>query len=122
MAGWLVAPTALACSCAPPIAPAQALAEATQVFVGTVVAVSRPPEGSSAFTNSYRFSATEIWKGEAAPVISVASGNSSASCGYGFVEGETYLVYATLGFTGLCDRTRRLSAATADLAGGNRRL
>ncbi|MGE4072932.1 MAG: hypothetical protein AB7E72_17330 [Lysobacterales bacterium] len=92
------------------------MAEATQVFVGTVVAVSRPPEGSSAFTNSYRFATTEIWKGEAAPLISVASGNSSASCGNGFVEGETYLVYATLGFTALCDRTRRLSDAGADLA------
>ncbi|MCB1599022.1 MAG: hypothetical protein KDI66_03260 [Xanthomonadales bacterium] len=116
MTGLFVAPSAMACSCAPAVTPGQALADATQVFVGTVVAVSRPPEGSSAFANTYRFTTTEIWKGEGAPLIAVASGNSSASCGNGFVEGETYLVYATDGFTTSCDRTRRLSEAGADLA------
>jgi hypothetical protein len=116
LAGLFFAPAAIACSCAPPVTPSQALADASQVFVGTLVAVSRPAQGSSSFFNNYRFSTTQIWKGEAVPLINIGSGNSSASCGNGFVEGETYLVYASNGFTTSCDRTRRLSEATTDLA------
>jgi hypothetical protein len=116
MSMWLssAAQPAPACSCASGQTPAAALADATRVFRGTVEAIERPQ--SSFALNSYRFSVDEVWKGEVSPVISVASGNSATICGFNFVEGMAYLVYVdSSGSTTLCDRTRVIANAGADL-------
>ncbi len=118
MSMWLfsAAQPAQACSCAPAQPPATALAEASQVFRGTVRAIERPSSPSS-FENSYRFAVSDVWKGEVSPVISVASANSGTLCGFSFVEGGDYLVYVdSSGRTSSCDRTRRIGDAATDLA------
>ncbi|MGI0082397.1 MAG: hypothetical protein ACREAG_03720 [Nitrosopumilaceae archaeon] len=63
---------------------------------------------SSAQHIPVKFDVQRVWKGPIEKTIIVSTAISSASCGYEFQEGETYLVYAygkeSLQ-TGLCTRT-----------------
>lgn len=67
------------------------------------------------------FEVSEYFRGEKKDSrVTVYSSESSASCGYLFKRGETYLVYAGRGDsgrlgTGLCSRTAPISEATEDL-------
>src|SRR5262245_51732739 len=70
-----------------------------------------------------RFAIKEAWNGVSAgeKEIEVETGLGGGDCGYGFERGEDYLVYAYRSpqgrlTTGICSRTRRLSAAEEDLA------
>jgi hypothetical protein len=60
-----------------------------------------------------------IWKGTALPEIVVASRQHDAICGYPFVLGQDYLVYAAEErerlVVGMCSGTRLISEAQADL-------
>ncbi len=111
-----------ACSCIMPPAPEQALADASAVFAGQVVDAAPEAEGevvSSADPIAYTFEVSEVWKGEATPTVIIRTARDSASCGFSFVAGESYVVYATESegvlSTNLCSRTAPLANAEEDL-------
>ena len=66
------------------------------------------------------FAISKVWKGTDQPTIEVLTSASSASCGFEFVQGEEYLVYASESEgrlqTNLCSRTALLAMAGDDLA------
>lgn len=109
---------AYACSCVMPPPAGQARDEAAALFSGTVSAVGQAatPEGQVAVT----FDVSEIWAGPVAPSLTLYTSPSSASCGYEFAPGKSYLVYAFPQdgrlATGLCTRTALLDDAADDLA------
>lgn len=112
---------AFACSCIPPADPATEMARATAVFSSTVTAIddSRGLISSSADPIPVTFAVSEVWKGDVSATTTVTTARDSASCGFNFTVGETYLVYAITGSNGLevslCSRTARLADASADL-------
>jgi hypothetical protein len=114
-----------ACSCRPPPGPAQALASADAVFegrAGDVAGGSQPGPKLPPASMTIPFTVLRAWKGVSpSGAVTVTTSGSSASCGYRFAAGETYLVYAYrdssggLG-TGLCSRTRKAADAGEDFA------
>lgn len=108
-----------ACSCVPPPPPAAARDQATAVFAGTVSAIGGGDQ-SSGGALLVTFELQQVWKGPDGPQLTITTPADSAGCGYGFVQGESYLVYADAQggqlSTGLCARTTPLAAADADLA------
>jgi hypothetical protein len=112
-----VSQAAQACSCAPPPPPKKALETAAAVFVGKVTEVDR----SGGFRLNVTFEVATSYKGVKAKKVTVGTASNSAACGYGFAEGESYIVYCyspdkgkTLS-TNICTRTRRASEAKADV-------
>jgi hypothetical protein len=65
------------------------------------------------------FALTKTWKGANQANLEVITPASSASCGFEFVQGQEYLVYAQEAEgqlqTNLCSRTTQLAQAGADL-------
>ncbi len=109
---------AAACSCAG-LTPAQAFERADSVFVGEVTSF-RVKSGlfgqSSIDPTTVDFTVMEVWKGPQQRTLTIRTVRSEVSCGYEFVEGLQYLVYALDGQTGLCDRTALTIQAAEDLA------
>jgi hypothetical protein len=109
-----------ACSCLPPGPPADALASATSVFSGRVAALSGAVDAGGSDPVQVTFAISKVWKGTDQPTIEVLTPASSASCGFEFVQGEEYLVYASESEgqlqTNLCSRTALLAMADDDLA------
>ncbi len=66
------------------------------------------------------FAVTRVWKGINQPTVVVVTPASSASCGFAFVQGQEYLVYASeiegQLQTILCSRTALITMAGEDLA------
>ena len=116
----LLAPTVVAaCSCEPPGTPLEQLELHDGVFAGRVVEIVEPADFTMQEDILVTFATSSVWKGEAGQVIAVSTGPHDGLCGFPFSLGERYLVY---GFswngglhTGLCGRTRPLSAATEDI-------
>ncbi len=107
---------ALACSCAPAPPPQQALAEASEVFRGTVLA-AEPPDPSAFRVLGIDFQVSEVWKGEPLPLLRVHTPSNSAACGRSLQVGIEYLVYTDeSGWVTLCSRTKPSASAQADLA------
>ncbi|MFN8423739.1 MAG: DinB family protein [Anaerolineae bacterium] len=120
-AGLLAPPPSVrACSCLPPLSPAEARAAADVVFRGTVVALATTDEGVTA---TLRVRA--VWKGPIALVLSVRTADNSAACGYPFRLGADMIVYAhavpvgggSALMTTSCDRTADHDAAEAGALG-----
>ena len=112
---------AQACTCAPNGSPQESLAKASAVFAGRVVDSGFLGKVASAIFPDVKlkFEVSEFWKGPVSSMVVLSTPADSASCGYKFVRGEEYLVYAfgtgnNLN-TSICTRTRLLSAATGDL-------
>jgi hypothetical protein len=109
-----------ACSCLPPGPPADALASATAVFSGRVAALAGAVDAGGSDPVQVTFAISKVWKGTDQPTIEVLTPASSASCGFEFVRGEEYLVYASESEgrlqTNLCSRTALLAIAGDDLA------
>jgi len=112
-----------ACSCASPQSVETELENKTAVFSGKVIKIQEKStfsfSQSSADPVSVLFEVKSIWKGVNQSQVIVSTAMSSASCGFEFVEGNDYLVYAygegdQLG-TGLCERTTLLQNANKDL-------
>ena len=108
-----------ACSCAP-ITPLEALAHATQVFEGRVIAISEPSDDKPLPHRKVTLAVVRSWKGvEAVERIVVNTALGDAACGYGFAQDVSYLVYArdTDGapWASLCSGTRPMAEAEADL-------
>ena len=107
---------ALACSCAPPPAPSQARDNATAVFSGKASKVE-----TSETQKKVTIKVDKVWKGEVFETTLVTTCSNGACCGYGFTEGESYLIYAykaehhTDYRVTLCSRTTRLADAKSDL-------
>jgi hypothetical protein len=114
--------TSYACSCAPPPSVEEALQQKTAVFSGKVINMKEYKKfwGSSADPVEILFEVTGAWKGVKQSEVIVNTEISSASCGYNFEMNKEYLVYAygdEYGLkTGLCERTKLISAAADDLA------
>lgn len=94
---------------------------ARAVFSGKVLSVVGNMESWNLIV---RFEVADLWKGNIGRNIEITTPTSSASCGYSFEEGKSYLVYAygevtdapkAKLMTGLCTRTRRLSKAKEDI-------
>ena len=91
---------ALACSCVQLTKP-QLVENATVIFTGVVTGVSRPFSfgfgctASSADPVTFTFDVEMIYKGDAGKTATVTTVVSGASCGYEFVGGKRYTVFAT---------------------------
>lgn len=117
--GLLVpAPSAHACSCAPPGSAQEAMQRQSAVFSGKVTNIARPLyAGSSAAPVRVTIKVDDVWKGQIGSRTVVTTALSGASCGYeGFREGESYVVFASEHSgrleTGLCSLTQPLAAAS----------
>ena len=114
---------AFACSCAPPGTPLETLEGATAVFVGEVVSVEAPEPVDGAISTAdpvkVTFAVNTVWKGQVQPELTLTTPRMDASCGYTFVIGQTYLVYAyghsTSLETHLCTRNQPIADAADDL-------
>ena len=114
---------AYACSCIQPPPPKESLAQAAAVFQGEVVEVGalEPVNGmvNTADMIQVTFNVNQVWKGEIAEVTTLTTAGSSASCGFEFQPGQSYLVYADLVEgqlnASLCSRTAPVDLAGEDL-------
>jgi hypothetical protein len=118
-------PGAVACLCSPPIFH-EALQSATAIFSGKVVAidsVSGVEEGQERTNERITFEVYRQWKGDVGTTEFVTTSLSSNTCGYDFMIGTTYLVYANefegLRYlhTGDCYGNKEIGSARDDLAG-----
>ena len=119
-----------ACSCALPPSFAEAFRRSDAVFLGEVLAVeSANPEPYPPAVWAV-FRVDRSWKGEPPVTARVLTAAGGASCGFTFVPGNRYLVYAFRGVDGwsgvdpdpdalwttLCWRTHDYSPEDPDLA------
>ena len=109
-----------ACSCIQPGPPDEARASSTAVFSGKATSVTRETTLDRGDMVLVTFAVARAWKGPQEATIAVRTPGSSASCGFDFVEGQEYLVYAHTAEGGLqanlCSRTAPLAQAGADIA------
>lgn len=108
-----------ACSCEPPGTPIEELASHDAVIAGRVIEIVEPSDFTLQEDLLVTVDVSSVWKGDPRQVIAVSTGSHDGLCGFPFSLGEQYLVY---GFsweeglhTGICGRTRPLSAATEDI-------
>ena len=116
-----------ACKCAEPGPPMEELGKFDAVYVGKVFLVqhSYDPEAKSVTPedrSTIGFEVSAVWKGSVHETTYITTPPTGGSCGYTFVEGEEYIVYASASPYGddsytasICSRTALLSAAQADL-------
>jgi len=107
-----------ACSCIEPPPPAKAFAEVDAVFMGKVISFELTGDAFS--RRRAKFSVAKIWKGERSAVNEILTANNSAACGYEFVAGESYVIYAYKAgdgklHTNICTRTKPARFAADDL-------
>ena len=118
LAGSAYTAEANACSCRK-LTAAEGFTSSYAVFTGEVIDIEKnrsTPFGGLEVTLRVK----QIWKGDPAEEIKVHTAGSSAACGYGFVEGTTYLVYAVRDEAdplrvSLCSRTAPVERAKEDL-------
>lgn len=107
-----------ACSCMSSPTPWEARAEADFVFAGTVLETLQGD-----VRRKVMLQVQEAWKGESTERVTIQTSMSTASCGYPFVTGESYLVYAYARkgayHTHLCTRTTTLREAQTDIEAFN---
>ncbi len=110
-----------ACSCGDFPTPAQAMAQATKMFSGKVVAVHggsgthREPTLSSGYV-LVEFEVYTVWKGPAFATMFIETAWWSGSCGVEFYVGQEWLVISYDGeTTHPCSGTRHLELAQADV-------
>ena len=109
---------ARACSCMK-ITPAEGLSSAYAVFIGEVTKIE--PNTATKFGGiEITLRVSKVWKGEVGEQVKVRTAGTSAACGYRFVKGERYLVYADRDEAdpmrvSLCSRTALVANAEQDL-------
>lgn len=81
-----------ACSCIIPGTPAEEMEKSDAVFSGEVIKI----EDSYNYGYDVTLQVLETWKGTEGSLIKVHTGMGGGDCGFGFKEGEEYLVYASL--------------------------
>ena len=124
---FLYSERSLACGCQKPEQACKAFGEASLVFIGTVKGVTegvrkQKPDGEVDFTpRLFTFSVEESFSGTPTKKAEVATGLGADDCGYPFVNGASYLVYAYRNekdnrlYTSSCTRTKRVASASEDL-------
>jgi MYXO-CTERM domain-containing protein len=101
------------------LSPSEGLSSSRAVFTGEVTKIE--PNAATRFGGlEVTFRVDRVWKGDPNPEIKVHTAGSSAACGYAFLEGETYLVYAVRDNAdpmrvSLCSRTTPIESAKEDL-------
>jgi MYXO-CTERM domain-containing protein len=102
------------------LTPSEGLSSSHAVFSGEVTQVER--NKATRFGGlEITFRVERVWKGDAKKEIKVHTAGSSAACGYTFVKGSKYLVYAVSDDAdpmrvSLCSRTTVLDNAKQDLS------
>jgi hypothetical protein len=122
--GLFIAPSAAdACSCVGGTPLCQSFWTTDAVFSGEVISIASTPNPSGEQYLAHRLvrlKVVDAFRGGVQGVVEVATGAGGGDCGYNFIQGMTYLVYAHVGKSGLstsiCSRTRVLSQAGEDLA------
>ena len=116
-----------ACSCAQPGSPTEELEKFSAVFAGRVLSVqhSYDPDGRTVTRDdrsTIGFEVSTVWKGNVSEEMQITTPPTGGSCGFTFVEGEEYIVYAydspyvEGGYTtGICSRTALLEQAQEDI-------
>ena len=115
-----------ACSCMGPIVTCESAWKTDAIFVGKVLNVGPVTEVvHERFPRRQklvRLDVRESFKGLPLGEVEITTGSSDADCGYNFVAGRTYLVFAyrhpttgQLG-AGICSRTGPIEEAAEDLA------
>lgn len=114
---------AVACSCAQPT-PQQAFERATAVFVGRVVGIDQPLLTWLGIARGrdmdVTFAVARRWKAADEALVTVQTRLSGEACGFTFEMGGDYLVFVApssteFPVTGICNGTRALAGAEADL-------
>ena len=105
---------ALACTCAQPPSVQEGLKLADAVFLGLVERFELADAGRIA-----TFRVRRVWKGPESSRVQVTTGGGDGDCGYHFIAGMEYLVYARQGArnilrTNICTRTKRASGEAVD--------
>ena len=120
--------TGMACSCAPPLEIGEALEDAQAVFSGRVVGLRLVPLEEEDPTLpagieelEVSFAVQTVWKGETVETLVVRTGFTCCVCGYPFVIGAGYVVYACDSIDGglstsFCTRTHLLDSQTNDVS------
>ena len=123
---WTPGPV-YACSCVQPGSPSEELEKSAAVFVGRVFLVehSYDPEGRIVTPDdrtTIGLEVSAVWKGTVHEDTYITTPPTGGACGFTFVEGEEYIVYAydshydDGGYsTGICTRTALLDDAQQDL-------
>ncbi|WJH36625.1 hypothetical protein N6H14_13285 [Paenibacillus sp. CC-CFT747] len=110
-----------ACSCAKTNAKTR-LQTRDAVFTGRVVEKGGTSKFEHGQLRKYTFEVDQAWKGVSEKYSTIYSyDGDGASCGYSFIPGERYLVYANYGNDGklqtsLCSGNGLVTAAAGDLA------
>lgn len=118
----LVSPgKSFACSCIQPGSVEEEYSKADAVFSGKVIRIEENKPTEDDFTPvKVVFEVKNTWKGVEESEIAVYTGTDSASCGYEFAQGKSYLVYANTSgdqlTTSLCSITKPLASADEDLS------
>ena len=123
-----------ACRCFRGGAPCEAYGSADAVFLGTTMSVERRKvdsfeierrrvdAGERVSPVTYRFAVQESFGGINGAEVEIGTGSGGGDCGYGFVQGGQYVVYAYRDkrtdrlSTSICTRTRPVAEASEDLA------
>jgi hypothetical protein len=119
LAFGLTAPQcAYACTCLPIPPVPEAVERSTAVFAARVTDIKPAP--TQADQTELGFSVSRVWKGPVVTTLSATTSANEALCGYEFVLGREYLVYAVGDPNALqvylCSRTQPITFAGADLA------
>lgn len=112
-----------ACSCADLPSVEEEYERSKAVFSGKVVDIKEKLSLKGYTTKSVLFEVTNTWKGIEQSQIIITTGQGGGDCGYNFIKGEEYLVYANESIMNeakslvstMCDRTGVLSSSQEDL-------
>jgi hypothetical protein len=105
---------ASACTCAQPASVEEGLSRADSVFLGLVERFELSEYGRVATLRVRR-----VWKGREAPRIEIITGRGDADCGFHFIAGIDYLVFAKEDPSGalhttICTRTKTASGEAVE--------
>lgn len=122
LALFFIPSRAAACSCIRGIPVCETFWRTSAVFAGEVIDITPVPstrEPQLALNRVVRFRVKQTFRGELPGEIDVRTGSGGGDCGYPFIKGTSYLVYAQLHAgqlgTGICSGTRPLAQAADDL-------
>lgn len=112
-----------ACSCADLPSVEDEFERSKAVFSGKVMDIKEKRSLTGYTTNAVLFEVTNTWKGVEQSQIILTTGQGDGDCGYPFIKGQEYLVYAddsnmygaTSLASGICDRTDVLSTSQEEL-------
>jgi hypothetical protein len=104
------------CTCIMPPPPAQAFAQADAVYLGKII--SFEPDSVNGWVA--KIDVLRLWKGDKDAADELFTSSGSATCGYYFQVGQTYVVYAYKSANGrlrtsICTRTNPIQLAAEDL-------